>query len=72
MSQQRYSLDVGGACLSIIGSLDENLGLIIFPSAAGYDAFLRAEEDFASGESDDPLDLRVAEGNLDISDRGHG
>jgi len=51
------SLDVEGACLSIIGSLDENLGLIIFPSAEGYDAFLRAEEDFASGESDGPLDL---------------
>ena len=39
--------------------------------AEAYDAFLRAEEDFASGESDDPLDLRVAEGNLDISARGH-
>ncbi len=51
------SLGVEGACLSIIGSLDEKLGLILFPSAAGYDAFLRAEEDFASGESDAPPDL---------------
>ena len=51
------SLGVEGACLSIIGSLDENLGLILFPSIAGYDAFLRAEENFDSGESDGPLDL---------------
>jgi hypothetical protein len=51
------SLDVEGVCLSIIGSLDENLGLILFPSVEGYDAFLRAEEKFASGESDGPVDL---------------
>ena len=51
------SLDVEGACLSIIGSLDENLGLILFPSIEGYDAFLLAEENFASGGSDGPLDV---------------
>lgn len=51
------SLGVEGACLSIIGSLDESLGLILFPSAVGYDAFLRAQENFASDESDGPLDL---------------
>ena len=51
------TLDVEGACLSIIGSLDENLGLVIFPSAEGYDAFLRAEDDFDNGESDGPLDV---------------
>ena len=51
------SLGVEAACLSIIGGLDENLGLILFPSIEGYDAFLRAEEDFASGERDAPVDL---------------
>jgi hypothetical protein len=51
------SLDVEGACLSIIGSLDENLGLVIFPSIEGYEAFLLAEDEFASGESDGPLDV---------------
>ena len=51
------SLDVEGVCLSIIGSLDENLGLILFPSIEGYDAFLRAGEKFASGERDTPVDL---------------
>lgn len=51
------SLDLEGACLSIIGSLGENRGLIIFPSAEGYDAFLRAEEKFAGGERDGPVDL---------------
>ena len=51
------SLAVEGACLSIIGSLDENLGLIIFPSIEGYEAFLRAEDDFAGGKGDGPLDV---------------
>jgi len=51
------SLGVEGVCVSIIGSLDENLGLILFPSIEGYNAFVRAEEDFASGESDGAIDL---------------
>ena len=51
------SLGVEGARLSIIGSLEENLGLILFPSVEGYDAFLRAEANFAAGETDGPLDL---------------
>ena len=35
-------LGVGGACVSIIGSLGESLGVLVFPSLAGYEAFLRA------------------------------
>jgi hypothetical protein len=35
-------LGVEGACVSIIGSLGENLGVLVFPSLAGYEAFLRA------------------------------
>jgi hypothetical protein len=36
------ALGVWGACVSIMGNLGESLGLIIFPSDAGYDAFVRA------------------------------
>jgi len=37
-------LDVEGACVSIIGALRESMGLLIFPSLAGYDAFGEAAE----------------------------
>ncbi len=36
------ALGVRGACVSIIGSLGEVLGFIIFPSLASYDAFVQA------------------------------
>ncbi len=51
------TLGVEGACVSILGGLGEVRGLVIFPSLAGYEAFLRAEEEFAGGEGDDPSDL---------------
>jgi hypothetical protein len=35
-------LDVEGACVSIIGTLGDSLGLLIFPSLAGFEAFLEA------------------------------
>lgn len=35
-------LGVEGSCVSIIGALGRNLGLLIFPSLAGYEAFLDA------------------------------
>lgn len=35
-------LGVDGACVSIIGALGQSLGLLIFPSLAGYEAFQRA------------------------------
>jgi hypothetical protein len=35
-------LGVEGACVSIIGALGQNLGLLIFPSLARYEAFLNA------------------------------
>lgn len=35
-------LGVEGACVSIIGALGDSLGLLIFPSLAGFDAFLQA------------------------------
>lgn len=37
-------LGVNGACLSIIGNLGESIGLLLFPSLAGFDAFLAAGE----------------------------
>src|SRR5262249_49729302 len=37
-------LEVHGACLSIIGNLGESLGLILFPSLEGFDAFVAATE----------------------------
>jgi hypothetical protein len=33
-------LEVEGACVSIIGALGDSLGLLIFPSLAGFEAFL--------------------------------
>ena len=35
-------LDVEGACVSIIGALGQNFGLLIFPSLARYERFLDA------------------------------
>ncbi len=48
------ALGVEGACVSIIGNLGESLGLLIFPSLAGYEAFGRAAEEdpFGSGRID--------------------
>jgi hypothetical protein len=49
------ALGVEGACVSIIGNLGESLGLLIFPSLAGYEAFGRAaDEPFPGGG---PIDL---------------
>ncbi|MFQ5478668.1 MAG: YecA family protein [Candidatus Binatia bacterium] len=39
------ALGVEGACVSIIGSLGESLGLLIFPSLAGYEAFAQGTEE---------------------------
>jgi len=36
------SLDVNGACISIIGALGESLGILIFPSLKKYGVFLNA------------------------------
>lgn len=49
------ALGVEGACVSIIGNLGESLGLLIFPSLAGYEAFGRAAEDPLSDRF--PIDL---------------
>jgi hypothetical protein len=49
------SLGVRGACVSIIGNLGESLGLLLFPSLAGYHAFA----DVAEG-------LRPDRGRLDF------
>jgi hypothetical protein len=43
------ALGVEGACISIIGNLGESLGLLIFPSLAGYEAFGLAAEKFTPG-----------------------
>jgi hypothetical protein len=38
-------LDVRGACVSIIGNLGESLGILIFPSLAGFERFLELAEE---------------------------
>ena len=38
------ALGVHGACLSIIGGLGESLGFVLFPSLAGYEAFVDAAD----------------------------
>jgi hypothetical protein len=43
------ALGVDGACVSIIGALGENLGLVIFPSLAGFEAFVQAADALAPG-----------------------
>ncbi|MFQ5698048.1 MAG: YecA family protein [Myxococcota bacterium] len=43
------ALGVEGACVSIIGNLDESLGLVIFPSLSGYEAFVRAGDERRPG-----------------------
>jgi len=50
------ALGVGGGCVSIIGSAGEGLGLMIFLSAADYDAFSTAAEEYAGQEYDGRLD----------------
>jgi hypothetical protein len=49
------ALGVSGACVSIIGSFDESLGLLIFPSLDGFDAFSRAANHLVPGNG--PIDL---------------
>lgn len=43
------ALGIRGACVSIIGILGESLGLIVFPSLQGYEAFVDAADSFGSG-----------------------
>ena len=51
------SLEVVGACVSIIGARGESLGMIIFPSLAAFDRFLEVAETFEPGGS--AIDLRT-------------
>jgi hypothetical protein len=48
-------LGVNGACLSIIGALGESIGLLLFPSLPGFEAFLEAAE--RHEQVGGPLDL---------------
>lgn len=43
------ALGVEGACVAIIGQLGESVGLLIFPSLAGYEAFVRVAEQHERG-----------------------
>ena len=47
-------LGVDGACLSVIGALGEHLGIVLFPSLAGWEAFSELEPPEHPG---DPIDL---------------
>lgn len=51
-----FGLD--GACLSIIGSLGENLGFVLFDSAASFEAFLGLEETIDAGDRRAPVRVR--------------
>lgn len=42
------ALGLAGACLSIIGALGENLGFVLFDSAASFEAFLTLDERIAA------------------------
>lgn len=46
--------DVDGACVSVIGALDESLGFLIFPSLHDYDRFLAASEEASWDEGETP------------------
>jgi hypothetical protein len=43
------ALDVEGACLSVIGGLEENFGVLILPSLSGFEALRRSAESVRSG-----------------------
>ncbi len=48
------ALDVDGACVSVIGGLDEHRGLLIFPSAEGFERYLEASATGALEEGAGP------------------
>ena len=48
-------LAVEGACVSVVGALGEALGVLVFPSRQGYDAFVLAAEAHAPGRG--PFDF---------------
>jgi hypothetical protein len=50
-------LRVEGACVSIIGSLKQTRGFIVFPSLSGYEAFLDAVEEMEEQRGRGPIDL---------------
>lgn len=43
------ALGVEGACVAIIGNLGESLGVLVFPSLAAYEAFVRAADAHVPG-----------------------
>ncbi len=47
-------LGVHGACLSVIGALGEHLGIVLFPSLAGWEAFCEVDH---PQHQRDPVDL---------------
>ncbi len=54
-------LGIRGAAVSVIGALEENLGVLVFPSRAGYEAHLAVAERYA-----DEIHERRAPERLDI------
>ena len=59
------TLGVEGACLSIIGSLGESLGFIIFPSLVAYDRFIGAMERIEEGRGRPDLGTSMLSLNFD-------
>ncbi|MCP5043788.1 MAG: hypothetical protein GY944_22395, partial [bacterium] len=51
------SLDVEGACVSVIGNLGEYCGVLVFPSEEGYEAFLEAAQEGVAAGYEQMLDL---------------
>ncbi|MCK5795725.1 MAG: hypothetical protein KAI47_00965 [Deltaproteobacteria bacterium] len=58
------ALDIDGACLSIIGTLEESLGFILFPSFEAYDNFLEFAERRPTGHG--PIDMGTSIFALDF------
>ena len=48
------ALGIDGACVSVIGGLDEHRGLLIFPSAEGFERYLEASASGALEEGAEP------------------
>jgi len=60
------ALGVDGACVSIIGRLDESLGLVVFPSYVDFERFLEATHHAPAPSPDAAIDLGTTVLTLDF------
>lgn len=62
------SLDIEGACVSVIGELKENLGFVLLESVDHYQAFVEAADPFMEDEPDFDLGASVVSLNYEHLD----